>query len=141
MNDQGLSTIAFEEGCTIDESQTARSLFTRLEHGHPYAGHLLDCLATGYLVALLESVCIREMLQHLDLATEVVVGRAIDVQHRAPVPAGKRIWVRGWTTRLGDRKATFEVQAFDDHETICEGTLTLVVASRNDMERRLARKL
>lgn len=141
MNEQGLSTIAFEEVCTIAPNQTARSLFTRLEHGRVYAEHLLEGLATGYLIALVESVCIREMLEHLDPVTEVIVGRAVNIQHRAPVPPGKQIWLRGWTSRIGERKATFEIQAFDDHEVVCDGTLTLVAASRQDLERRLALKL
>lgn len=141
MNEQGLSEISFEEVCTVDPNQTARSLFTRLEHGRGFAEHLLDGLATGYLIALVESICIREMLAHLDPVTEVIVGRAVNIQHRAPVPPGKQIWLRGWTSQIGERKATFEVQAFDDHEVICEGTLTLVAASRKMIETRLARKL
>jgi predicted thioesterase len=141
MNEQGLSEISFEEVCTVDPNQTARSLFTRLEHGRGFAEHLLDGLATGYLIALVESICIREMLAHLDPATEVIVGRAVNIQHRAPVPPGKQIWLRGWTSQIGERKTTFEVQAFDDHEVICEGTLTLVAASRKVIETRLARKL
>lgn len=141
MNEQGLSAITFEEVCTIAPNQTARSLFTRLEHGCAYAEHLLEGLATSYLIALVESVCIREMLEHLDPITEVIVGRAVNIQHCAPVPPGKQIWLRGWTSRIGERRATFQIQAFDDHEVICDGTLTLVAAPRQEIERRLARKL
>ena len=50
---------------TIYPDQTAKSLFSRLTHGCAYADQLLQGLATGYLVALIESVCIREMLHHL----------------------------------------------------------------------------
>lgn len=141
MNEQGMSEISFEEVFTVDPDQTARSLFTRLEHGRAYAERLLEGLATGYLIALVESVCIREMLRHLDPITEVIVGSAVNIQHRAPVPPGKQVWLRGWTSQLGERKTTFSVQAFDDHEVICEGTLTLMAASRETIERRLARKL
>ena len=140
MNEQGISEISFEEVCTVDPTQTARSLFARLAHGVAYADQLLEGLATGYLIALVESVCIREMLRHLDPATEVIVGSAVNIRHRAPVPPGKQVWLRGWTSQLGERKTTFSVQAFDDHEIICEGTLTLVAASREVIETRLARK-
>ena len=140
MNEQNISQIAFEEACTVDPHQTAKQLFARLTHGSAYAHQLLDGLATGYLIALVESVCIREVLRHMDPATEVIVGSAVNIQHRAPVPPGKQIWIRGWTTQLGERKTTFAVQAFDDHEVVCEGTLTLVVASRDAIEERLARK-
>ena len=60
--------------------------------------------------------------------------------HRAPVPPGNQIWVRGWTAQLGERKTTFAVQVFDDHEVVCEGTLTLVAASRDAIEKRMATK-
>lgn len=141
MNEQGISEVSFEEVCTVDPDQTARRLFAKLAHGNAYAIHMLEGLATGYLIALIESVCIREMHRHMDPATEVIVGAAVNIQPRAPVPPGKQVWLRGWTSQIGERKATFTVQAFDDHEVVCEGTLTLVAASREVIEKRLARKL
>ncbi|MDP1649662.1 MAG: hotdog domain-containing protein [Rubrivivax sp.] len=140
MNEQGISEICFEEACTIHPDQTAKSLFSRLAHGCAYADQLLDGLATGYLVALVESVCIREMLRHMDTTTEIIVGRAINIQHCAPVAPGKRVWLRGWTSRLGERSTTFTVQVFDDHEAICDGSVTLMATSRTALEARLARK-
>jgi predicted thioesterase len=140
MNEQGISEICFEEACTIHPDQTARSLFSRLAHSTHYADQMLDGLATGYLVALIESVCIRELVQHMDPATEIIVGRAISIDHCAPMPPGKQLRLRGWTTRLGERSTTFTVQAFDDHEVICDGSFTLVAASRTAIEARLARK-
>jgi len=140
MNEQGISQICFEEACTIHDDQTAKSLFSRLSHGYAYADQLLDGLATGYLVALIESVCIREMLHHLDPTTEVIVGRAVNIQHCAPAAPGKQVWLRGWATRVGERSTTFTVQVFDDYEAICDGSVTLVAASRTALEDRLARK-
>lgn len=140
MNEQGISQISFQEACTIHPDQTAKSLFSRLAHGTSYANHLLDGLATGYLVALIESVCIRELMHHMDPATQVIVGRAISIEHCAPAAPGKPIWLRGWTTRLGERSTTFAVQVFDDHEAICDGSVTLVAAPRAALEARLARK-
>jgi fluoroacetyl-CoA thioesterase len=133
--------ISFEEVCTVDANQTARRLFARLAHGHAYAGQLVEGLATGYLIAIVESICIREMLREMNLTTEVIVGAAVNIQHRAPVPPGKRVWLRGRTTDLGARKATFAVQAFDDDEVVCEGVMTFVATSRERIETRLARKL
>jgi len=97
-------------------------------------------IATGYLVALIESVCIREMLHHLDPTTEVIVGRAVNIQHSAPAAPRKQVWLRGWTMRMGERSTTFTVQVFDDHEAICDGSVTLVAASRTALQDRLARK-
>jgi len=133
--------ISFEEVCTVGADQTARRLFARLSHGNAYSNRMVDGLATGYLVAIVESICIREMLREMKLTTEVIVGAAVDIQHRAPVPPGKQLWLRGRTTHLGERKATFAVQVCDDDEVVCEGVMTFVATSRERMETRLARKL
>jgi hypothetical protein len=69
--------ISFEEVCMVDANQTARRLFARLAHGHAYAGQLVEGLATGYLIAIVESICIREMLREMNLTTEVIVGAAV----------------------------------------------------------------
>jgi hypothetical protein len=66
-NHQGVSEIFFEESYTVPADQTAKSLFSRLPHGSEYAERLIECLATGYLVAVIESICIREMQQHVDV--------------------------------------------------------------------------
>lgn len=133
--------ISFEEVCTVDADQTARRLFARLSHGNAYSNRMVDGLATGYLVAIVESICIREMLREMKLTTEVIVGAAVDLRHRAPVPPGRQVWLRGRTTHLGERKATWAVQACDDDEVVCEGVMTFVATSRERMETRLARKL
>ncbi len=101
MNHQGVSEIFFEESYTVPADHTAKSLFARLPHGTGYAERLIECLATGYLVAVIESICIREMQLHVD-AAEVVVGRTIRIDHRAPIPPGSPLRLRGWLERLGD---------------------------------------
>lgn len=141
MNHQGVSEIFFEESYTVPVDQTAKSLFARLPHGNGYAERLIECLATGYLVAVVESICIREMQQHVDAVAEVVVGRSIRIDHRGPIPPGSPLRLRGWLERLGDRSATFRVQAHDAHEVVCEATVTLVAVQRAQMESRIATKV
>lgn len=141
MNHQGVSEIFFEESYTVPADQTAKSLFARLPHGNGYAERLIECLATGYLVAVVESICIREMQLHVDATTEVVVGRTIRIDHRGPIPPGSPLRLRGWLERLGDRSATFRVQARDAHEIVCEASVTLVAAQRAPMELRITTKL
>lgn len=140
MNHQGVSEIFFEESYTVPADQTAKSLFARLPHGSGYAERLIECLATGYLVAVVESICIREMQQHVD-AAEVVVGRTIRIDHRGPIPPGSSLRLRGWLERMGERSATFRVQACDTDEVVCEATVTLVVVQRTVIETRIAAKL
>ena len=100
MNHQGISEIFFEETYNVPPEQTARALFSRLPHGSDYAERLIECLATGYLVAVLESVCVREMQRHVDAASEVVVGRTIRVEHKGPIPPGSTLILHGWVHRL-----------------------------------------
>ena len=141
MNHQGVSQIFFEETYTVPADQTAKSLFARLPYGSEYAERLIECLATGYLVAVVESICIREMQLHVDAVREVVVGRTIRIDHRGPIPPGSPLRLRGWLERLGDTSATFRVQAHDAHEVVCEATVTLVAAERDQMDSRIATKV
>ena len=141
MNHQGVSEIFFEETYSVPPEQTARALFSRLPHGSDYAERLIECLATGYLVAVVESICIREMQRHVDAESEVVVGRTIQLEHKGPIPPGSSLKLRGWVERLGARSATFCVQASDDHEVVCESSVTLVAAQRALMESRIAAKV
>ncbi|WP_307657305.1 thioesterase family protein [Variovorax paradoxus] len=141
MNHQGVSEICFEETYAVPQDQTARSLFARLPHGGDYAQTLIECLATGYLVAVVESICIREMQRHVDPVVEVVVGRTVHIEHRGPIPPKTRLRLRGWVEGLGERSATFRIQAHDDHEPVLDGTVTLVAAERARIESRIATKV
>lgn len=86
MNHQGVSEIFFEESYTVSANQTAKSPFALLPHGNGYAERLIECLITGCLVAVVESICIREMQQHVDAAAEEVVGSSI----RMPIEGQSR---------------------------------------------------
>lgn len=141
MNHQQVSEICFEEIYVVPSDQTARSLFTRLPHGKAYAETLIECFATGYLIAVVESICIREMQRHIDPGAEVVVGRDIRIEHCGPIPSGAKVRLSGWVERLGNRSTTFCVRAHDDHELICMGKVTLVAADRVSIESRIATKI
>lgn len=41
---------------------------------------------------------------------------------------------------MGERSTTFTAQVFDDHEAICDGSVTPVAASRATLEARLTQK-
>lgn len=141
MNHQQVSEICFEETYTVPTDQTARSLFTRLPHGKHYAETLIECLATGYLIAVVESICIREMQRQIDPAVEVVVGRTIHLEHCGPIPPGATIRLLGWVESLSQHSATFCITAYDDHELVCDGKVTLVAADRASMESKIATKV
>lgn len=141
MDHQRISEICFAEPYVVPSHQTARSLFTRLPHGQAYADTLIECIATGYLIAVIESICIKAMQEHIDPAAEVVVGRSIRIEHCGPVPPGATVRVSGWVEQIGNRSATFRVTAHDDHERVCEGQVTLVATDRDSIEARIAAKV
>jgi len=134
MNHQGVSEIVFEEICAVPSDQTAKSLFMRLPHGRDYASTLVECLATSYLLAMAESICIREMQRHIDAELQVIVGRSIRIEHLAPIPSGTTLRLRGWVEQVGQRSATFCVRAHDSHGPVSECTVTLVAAQRSSIE-------
>ncbi len=140
MNHEAISQIFFAERYTVTADETAQCLFQRLHHGGEYASLLVDAMATGHLLALLESLCLREIHRYIDSNAEVVVGNAIEFRHCAPIPRGAELTIRGWVEGIGEREATFYLQAHDEHEKVCEGTLRLVVVRRAEFARRIDRK-
>ena len=141
MKHQAISEIFFEETYSVPPKQTARALLARLPHGGNHAEKLIECLANGYLVAVVESICIREMQRYVDADLEVVVGRIVQIEHKTSIPPGSALKLRGWVERLGERSATFCVQASDDHEIVCESSITLVATVRAAMDFRISTKI
>ncbi|HVG04045.1 MAG TPA: hotdog domain-containing protein [Burkholderiaceae bacterium] len=135
-----ISQIFFSEKYVVPAAQSVQKLFGSLPHVKAYAGRMINAMATGYLVAVLESICAREMQLYLDQDEETVVGSCIQCQHRAPIPPGSIVKVDGWVIGIGDHDATFWVQASDEHEVVCEGKLRFVVVRRMEMELTLQRK-
>lgn len=140
MNPCKVSQIMFSETYTVPPEQTTRRMFRLLPHGSGYADRMIDAMATGYLVAVLESICAREMQTYLDHDQELVVGSSVQCQHRAPIPAGALVNVDGWAVAVGEHEATFWVQASDEQETVCEGQIRLAIVQRSLMEKKMRRK-
>ena len=134
MRQQNISQIFFDEHHVVSTDQTAAQLFARLPAAVDYASAMIECLATSYLIAVMESVCIREMRRHLDSDNDVIVGRHVSIDHRRPIPPGTRLHLCGWVERMGDRSATFRVVTHDDSEMVCEAAITLVAVDRSCME-------
>ena len=61
-----VSQILFSETYTVPAEQTAQRMFGVLPHGKSYADRLVHAMANGYLFAVVESICVREMQTHLD---------------------------------------------------------------------------
>lgn len=140
MNHENLSQIYFVDFYAVPADQTARSLFARLPHGCGYADRMIECLATGYLLAVIESICIGRVQDCIAADEEVVVGLRVHLEHRRPMPPAARILIRGRVETLSERTVTFRVHAHDAQEVVCEALVTLAILPRAQMEARIDAK-
>ena len=125
--------------CTTDD-QTARRLFATLPLGAAYAPRLVQALATGLLVATIESACIAEMQCHL-ADGETVVGSEVDVRHLGPALPGHGLRISGrgrWEP--SPRRATFDVVVDDGQGRVATARVVLAVVGAARFAAGLARK-
>jgi fluoroacetyl-CoA thioesterase len=76
--------------------------------------------ATGFMVVLMEWVCIQLMAPHLDEG-EGSLGTHIDVSHLAATPPGFTVTVDVECIEVSGRKLVFMVRAHDGVDLIGEG--------------------
>ena len=115
-------------------------MFGVLPHGKSYADRQVNAMANGYLIAVLESICAREMQAHLDQSEETLVVSSMQCQHRALIPQGALIRISGWVTGVEDQQATFRGQASDELEMVCEGQIRFAIVQRALIEKKIQRK-
>ena len=140
MDHCAVGQILFSETYIVPAEQTSSHMFGVLPHGKGYSDRLLNAMANGYLIAVLESICACELQAHLDHCEETIVVSSMQCQHRAPIPAGALITVDGWVIGIGDHEATFWVRASDEQEIVCEGEIRFAVVKRAQIERKIQRK-
>jgi fluoroacetyl-CoA thioesterase len=140
MSHCAVSQILFSETYIVPAEQTSERLFSVLPHGNSYADRLVNAMANGYLVAVLESICAREMQAHLDHTEETILVSSMKCAHRAPIPPGALVTVDGWVTGIGHHEASFWVRASDEQEIVCEGEIRFAIVKRAQMERKIQRK-
>ena len=140
MNHSAASQILFSETYTVPAKQTSRRMLSALPHGKTYADRLVNAMANGYVVAVIESICAREMQAHLDHNEETIVVSSMQCQHRAPIPPGALVTIDGWVTGIGDHEARFWVRASDEQEIVCEGEILFAIVKRAQIEQKIQRK-
>ena len=128
--------LSFARTVEVTESQTARRLFATLPHGAAYAHRLIPAMATGLLVATIESVCILELQSHLS-DEETVVGTDVDVRHGAPALPGRALRITGSGRHVGS-KAHFEVVVDGDNRRIATARVVLAIVDVKRFASRLA---
>jgi predicted thioesterase len=81
----------------------------------------LDVFSTPALIGLLENAA-RSAVEPLLPADQTTVGVRVEVRHLAPSPPGAQVRARAELVEVDGRRLVFQVDAFDDHEKIGEGT-------------------
>jgi fluoroacetyl-CoA thioesterase len=76
--------------------------------------------ATGYMVGLIEWVCMQAMAPHLDPG-EGSLGVHVDIDHTAATPPGFTVTVDVECTQVVGKRVTFQVKAHDGVDQIGAG--------------------
>jgi predicted thioesterase len=114
----------FHSAYVVPEEHTARALFATLPHGAAFAHRMVDAMASGLLVAVVESVCAQQMQPLLD-DDETLVGAKIEIVHERPAVPGSLLTLQGRARTSGSSETTFEVIVADGLERIA--TLRVVM--------------
>lgn len=137
---EALSQVVFATRYTVPASQTAVALFRALPHARFGAEHMVEAMATAYLIGVLESLCICALREHIDEDAHVVVGVGVHCRHSAPIPPGAELQVSGWVEGIDGRELTFRVQACDELEPVGDASIRVAIVERGRMTGTLARK-
>ena len=81
----------------------------------------LDVLATPYMVALMEQAASELCDKFVDEGISTV-GTALNISHLAPTCIGGKVKAVATLTAFDGRKASFDVEAYDDAGLIGKGT-------------------
>jgi len=95
--------------------------------------------ATGYMIGLMEWVCMQAMAPHLD-AGEGSLGVHIDVNHTAATPPGLTITVDVECTQVVGKRISFNVKAHDGVDQIGGGRHERFVVEWDKFNARAAEK-
>lgn len=82
--------------------------------------------ATPAMIALMEAAAVDALAPVLPEG-QSSVGIALNVRHLAATPLGRQVRARAQVTEVDGRKVIFQVQAWDEHEMIGDGTHTRYV--------------
>ena len=77
-------------------------------------------LSTPHMIGFMEKVS-RDLLVEMLEPGKDSVGTVVNIKHLGAAPMGSKVTFRSKLISLVDRRATFEVEAFDDKEKIGEG--------------------
>ncbi len=100
-----------------------------------------NVFATGFLVGLIEWVCIQSLTPHLDWPAEQSVGIHIDISHMAATPPDFEISVKVKLVEITGKKLIFEVTAHDGIDLISKGRHGRFIINKEQFDSRLNDKI
>ncbi len=96
-------------------------------------------LATAYLVAFFEALCIEALKPFLSEGQKTV-GVHVNIAHNAPTPIGMAVTATVTLTEIKGRYLRFQVECYDDGEPISTGTHERIIVDAERFESRLHAK-
>src|SRR5438874_13582468 len=81
----------------------------------------IDVLSTPSMIGLMERAA-HDAVARLVPDGQVTVGTRVDIRHLAATPLGMAVRTRAELVEIDGRRLVFNVDAFDAHEKIGEGT-------------------
>jgi fluoroacetyl-CoA thioesterase len=100
-----------------------------------------EVFATGFLVGLLEGVCLLSIKPYLDWPREQSVGTHVNFSHLAATPPGLTVRVSCEVIEVEGRRVRFRATAHDGHDLVSEGTHERVVIDTEKFNRKLRHKI
>jgi fluoroacetyl-CoA thioesterase len=97
--------------------------------------------ATGFMVGLLEWVCIKAINPYLDWPNEQTVGTHIDVSHIAATPAGFEVIARVKLVEVDGRRLLFEIEAHDGIDLISKGKHERYIINKKKFDSKMREKV
>jgi predicted thioesterase len=140
MNQEAVSRIFFEKRHTVSRDETAQRMSASPSQECSRSEPTIGAMASGRLLAVLESLCLHEVQPFLIAGEETVIGHSLQLLHSGPIAAGAALKVIGWVESLDQHEVRMRIQACDEHEQVCEGTIHLTVVRRAELARRIERK-
>ncbi len=100
-----------------------------------FGSGLVPAYGTPAMIALMENSAVAAIQKYLGPG-QTSVGTDVCIKHLAASPVGMHARARATVTAVNGRKIEFQIQAWDDHEKIGEGThVRFVVDEARFMER------
>jgi len=104
-----------------------------------FGSGLVHAFATPAMIALMENASVNAIQQYLE-SRETSVGVEVNVKHLAATPVGMRVRARAEVVRIGRRRVTFRVEAWDQRERIGGGTHVRAIVDEGEFKARISEK-